>query len=343
MAVLGVALTCLSFLLSSFSKQTWHLIATQGILAPLGAALIYSPSTLSLGEWYVDSYRAVAYGIVFSSKNVVGSICPFLFRYLLDACGFRTALKIWAAIAAVTGVCAILIMPGRPTSAGLIDNRSRRIPWAFLRHRTFYIYAIATLMQSSGYGIPQTYLSSYAHTTASLSVTTSTLLLTLFNIPGILSSSFFGFLSDNKRFALSPSTTTCVSGLSSALSIFLLWGLAPRNSLALLALFSIIFGFFAGGYSATWGGVINQMEREAAERNEAIDTGLLYGLLNGARGIGFVSGGVAGVSLLGARGASRHALFGYGTEYFAVIIFTGLCSVLGGWSILWRWGKMLHC
>jgi len=49
--------------------------------------------------------------------------------------------------------------------------------------------------------------------------------------------------------------------------------------MALLVLFSITFGFFAGGYSATWGGVINELEREA------IDSGMVYGLLNGRGGL----------------------------------------------------------
>lgn len=55
--------------------------------------------------------------------------------------------------------------------------------------------------------------------------------------------------------------------------------------MALLVLFSLICGF-AGGHSTTWGGMIKEMEKDAANRNEAIDTGMVYGLLNGARGVG---------------------------------------------------------
>lgn len=340
-ALFGLALTSLSFLMSSFSTNVQHVVVTQGVLAPLGCALIYSPTTLSLGEWYADGNRALAYGIVFSWKNIVGSSCPFLLRGLLDHFGFRMTLRIWTSITAASGLCAILLLPGRPSSMSSSDTRARRVPWHFLKHETFYIYSVATLLQSAGYGIPQTYLSTYAHDAAQLSQTSATLLLTLFNIPGIISSSFFGYLSGNKRFPLSPATTTCISALSSTLAVFLLWGLAPRNSMTLLSLFSMIFGFFAGGYSATWGGVINEMEREAVERNEAIDSGILYGLLNGARGIGYVSGGLAGLPLLRAGSASRRAGFGYGTEYFPLILFTGLSSIFGGWSMLWRWKRML--
>lgn len=110
--------------------------------------------------------------------------------------------------------------------------------------------------------------------------------------------------------------------------------------MALLVLFSVTFGFFAGGYSATWGGIINEMEREAAQRNEPIDPGMLYGLLNGARGIGYVSGGLAGVPLLKAGTVASTGSFGYGTIYGPLIIFTGLSTAFGGWGMLWRWRKI---
>lgn len=59
-ALSGTIIACLSFLLSSFSTNVWHLVATQGVLAAFGCALIFSPMTLSLGEWYKTSNRALA-------------------------------------------------------------------------------------------------------------------------------------------------------------------------------------------------------------------------------------------------------------------------------------------
>ncbi|KAF3768035.1 hypothetical protein M406DRAFT_229616, partial [Cryphonectria parasitica EP155] len=329
-ALCGAVLMCLSFVLSSFSTAVWHLIATQAVLAPLGCALVYSPTTLSLGEWFGTGRRAFAYGVVFSCKNIVGSACPFILRALLDAYDFRTALRVWTAIVAATSIPAIALVPAHPSS---LARRSRRIPWHFLRHRTIYIYAAAITLQSAGYGIPQTYLNTYAHDVARLSQTSATLLLTLFNIPGIVASSFFGYLSDhnttNRRrrrlrlAALSTPTVVSIPALGSALAAFLFWGLTSQGSMALLVLFSITFGFFAGGYSSTWGGVLNQMEREAADRNEAVDMGVIYGLLNGARGVGYVSGGLAGIPLLKAGAGSSSSSsssssslgsFGYGTS-----------------------------
>lgn len=341
-ALFGVALSCISFVSAAFSTHVWQVILTQGVLAALGSSLIYSPTTLSLGESYTNSNRAVAYGVVFSCKNIVGTVCPFFLQFLLNRHGYRNTMLIWAALITVSSTAAVLLIPNHISTVSRENVRPRQTPWKFLNHETFYIYSIATLIQSSGYGIPQTYLNSYGQEAGSLSQTSATLLLTLFNAPGIISSTFFGYLSDNKRLPFSAPAVTWMSGICSALSAFLLWGVGSRQSMVTLTLFSITFGFFSGGYSATWGGIIKQLEREAADRNEAIDTGVVLGLFNGARGIGYVGGGIAGVQLLKAGTASVLGNSGYSTAYRGLIIFTGITSAFGGWSLIWRCKTLLH-
>ncbi|CAA9960138.1 Mfs monocarboxylate [Pyrenophora teres f. maculata] len=215
-------------------------------------------------------------------------------------------------------------------------TRGRKIPWHFLRHQTFWVYSIATLLQSAGYGIPQTYISEYARNVSNMSHNFSTLLITLINIPGICSSAFFGFLSDNKHFQLSAPVITATSAVTSALSAFLLWGLAAQGGVPLLVLFAITFGFFASGYSATWGGIMNAIENDAAQKNEAVDSGVLYGLLNGARGIGYVAGGLVSVPLIQAGSTTSVGHFGYGTTYGPLVIFTGLSLSFGGLGLAFR-------
>ncbi|KAI9696311.1 MAG: hypothetical protein M1820_008234 [Bogoriella megaspora] len=344
-AFCGLILACGGFLASSFSTAAWHLVATQGVLAALGCALMYAPTTLSLSEYFSTSTgafnRAVAYGVVLSCKNITGSVCPFIIQALLNRYGFRTTMLVWTGIVAASSLLAVILMPIHPPGVLSSNYRPRKTPWDFLHHRTFYIWCLAIILQSSGYGIPQTYLTTYARSTSYLSETFSTLLITLFNIPGIISSSFFGLLSDNKRMPFSATTNACVSALASGLATFLLWGLAgaSEKSISLLVLFAVIYGFFAGGYSGTWGGVIKEMEKEAADRNEAIDTGMVYGLLNGARGIGYVGGGLAGVQLLKAGGGGSIGKFGYGTIYGPLIVYTGLATSLGGWSVAFKCKK----
>lgn len=159
-------------------------------------------------------------------------------------------------------------------------------------------------------------------------------MITLFNAPEIVSCIGFGLLSD--KLGVSTSINTFVSATGAALCTFLLWGLASDRVPAVLVCFSLFFGFFAGGYSSTWGGWIKELEKEAIERNEAINTGVLYGLLNGARGVGYVGSGFAGVELSKVGAVKAGGGWGFSTGHGGLILFTGLTCVFGGWSIARR-------
>ncbi|KAI7538319.1 putative monocarboxylate transporter [Hortaea werneckii] len=331
-AIVGVVLSSLAFVATSFSTRAWHLIILQGVLAALGSAMIYAPTTLLLDEWYKDGNRAIAYGVQLSSKNIVGTGCPFLISGLIHATGIHNTLRIWASIVLTAGLLGLAITPIKPSADQV--RRPRQIPWTFLKHRTFYIYAIGNAVFSSGYGLPQTYLSAYADSVLHVSSILGSLMIALFNAPGILSSVGFGILSD--KFAISAKTNTLISALGSALCVTLLWGLKSHQIPACLIAFSIGYGFFAGGYSATWAGWIKEMEREAAQSNEAINTGMVYGLLNGSRGVGYVVGGVAGTELLRASPLKISSKWAYGTQYGPVILFTGISAIFGGWATLWH-------
>ena len=330
-AIAGSCLSCASFLISSWSKEVWHLILLQGVLAAFGNAMLYTPTTLWLDDWFRGGNRATAYGVQFSIKNIVGTAGPFLMYALLQGLGVRVALRVWAGVAFTTGLGAIALIPQHQTVARW---RTRKTPWTFLKHPTFYVYAIANTVFSSGYGLPQTYLSTYASQILHLSATESSATIALFNAPGIISSTGFGLLSDKLR--ISATDNTLISALGSALCVFLLWALKSHEIPGVLIAFCCGYGFFASGYSATWGGWIKDLEQEAVEHNEAINPGMLYGFMNGARGLGYVAGGLSGVELLKLGAVQHSQKWALGTEYGALIVFTGVCSALGGWSVAWK-------
>jgi len=91
----------------------------------------------------------------------------------------------------------------------------------------------------------------------------------------------FGMLSDR----CIVTNIILLSTLGSALAVFIFWGLAGQVSL--LVMFALLYGFFAGGFSATWPGVMKQLKRE----KPAVETGMIFGVLAGARGIGNVVSG----------------------------------------------------
>ena len=330
-ALAGTCITAAGFFASSYSTQVWHLILLQGVIAAFGAALLYSPTTLVLAERYRSGNRATAYAVQLSSKNAVGTVSPFIVYALLDKIGFRGTLRIWAGIVLTTGTLGVWLIP-KPM--GVQARRPRKVPWDFLKHRTFWIYATANMVFSSGYGLPQTYLGTYASDELHVAGMWPVIVIAMFNVPGIISCIGFGLLNDKS--SLSAASNTLISALGSALCVFIFWGFKSHQIVALLVTFSVGYGFFAGGFSSTWGGWIQELEREAAFHNEAVDPEILYGLMNGARGIGYVVGGLAGVQLLKAGALQQSQAFAYGTKYGALILFTGISAAFGGWAVIWK-------
>lgn len=123
-----------------------------------------------------------------------------------------------------------------------------------------------------------------------------------------------------------------LSSVASATSVLLFWGLCPHGSgggVALLTLFSVTYGFFAGGFSSTWSGVMNEVKRA----NPGMETGLVFGLLAGGRGIGNVISGPVSSALMQNQVGD---VGGFSTSYGGLILFTGLTAVLAGYNGVWK-------
>lgn len=96
-------------------------------------------------------------------------------------------------------------------------------------------------------------------------------MIALPNATSVPGSILIGMLGDR----LHVTTVVFVCTLGSALVTLVFRGLADR--VALLAVFAILYGFFAGGNCATWSGVLMCVKEETS----ALETGLVFGLLAG--------------------------------------------------------------
>ncbi|KAI1909728.1 hypothetical protein LOZ61_004790 [Ophidiomyces ophidiicola] len=146
--------------------------------------------------------------------------------------------------------------------------------------------------------------------------------ISLVNAASIFGSTFLGFLID--RFHVT--TVILISTIGATLSIFLLWGLS--SSAGLLFVFSIAYGFFAGGNAATYAGILKEVSSDKPESGGG--TGMVIGMLSAGRGIGSVACGPLSEILVRGRPWAGKAGLGYGTEYGPLIIFTGTSALLGG-------------
>lgn len=186
---------------------------------------------------------------------------------------------------------------------------------------------MSNIIQGLGYFLPSAYLSSFARDIG-LPDTYGTIVLALFNGTSIFGGVIMGILCDK----FDVTNVILLSSVASATSVLLFWGLCPSSQhggVAVLTLFSLTYGFFAGGFSSTWSGVLNEVKRV----NPGMETGLVFGLLAGGRGIGNVISGPISSALMQNQVGD---IGGFSTSYGGLILFTGLTAALAGYNGVWK-------
>ncbi|KAI9758602.1 MAG: hypothetical protein M4579_002978 [Chaenotheca gracillima] len=324
----GLVITVVSLVLSSLASSVWQLIATQGVLCAIGSGLLYSPTTLYLDEWFIRR-KGLAYGVMGGAKSLTGVVLPFIMSASLEKYGFRTTLRAWAvALFLMTSPLLMFLKPRLHLPA---TSAARPLDWSLLKSNTFWMLQTGNIIQSLGYFLPTTYLASYA-ARIGLTNVTGTLMVSILNATSVFGSVLIGILNDHMR----VTNVILITTIGSTLAVIIFWGLYTH--VAMLAVFAIIYGFFAGGYSSTWPGIQKTMKDEIP----SIETGLVFGLLAGGRGIGNVISGPLSVLLLEAKWPESGKSFGFNTEYGPVILFTGATALFGGWSWIWRTLEKAH-
>ncbi|KAI9663525.1 MAG: hypothetical protein M1831_002534 [Alyxoria varia] len=341
--VLGLSVVVLSLVAASFSQSIAHLILTQGVLYGIGGAILYFPAILFLDEWFVRR-KGLAYGIMWGGTGASGVIIPFLLQWLLSDYGFRTALRIWAIIMFVlTSPALIWLKPRLPVPR---DARPRPNDLTFLRTPAFWVLQTGNVILNLGFFIPSIYIPSYA-STIHLSSITGTGAISAFNAATLCGAIGSGALIDY----LHVTTVILISALGSGVAVLLFWGFATSSGM--LYTFALLFGLFAGGFSATWSGCAEALRRKLNHGDRGVhgnavsaadvvgvnvETGMVIAVLGAGKGIGAVVSGPLSEKLLRGAGAGGFAgaRGAYGTRYGGLITFTGVTACLGGVSWLGR-------
>jgi len=316
----GIPIMAISLIAASFANEIKVLTITQGALYAVGGSIVYYPTLIFLDEWFIRR-KGMAYGVMWAGTGVAGLIIPFIMNALLEKYGFRTALRIWAvALVIISSPLIYFLRPRLPIST---VSHSPRHGLGFLRTSTFWVLTIGLTAESLGYFIPGIYLPSFA-SSMGFSPAIGTMLVALVNASGVVSTIGMGMMID--RFHVT--TVILLSSVGAAVSVFLFWGLS--GALPLLCVFSIFYGFFAGGFVSTNAGVIKLVK----QRDENADVGTLLGVISAGRGIGAVVSGPLSEALL--RGKPWKADLGYGSEYGSLIVFTGITATVGGVGFVGR-------
>ncbi|KAI9801917.1 MAG: hypothetical protein M1833_002232 [Piccolia ochrophora] len=229
----------------------------------------------------------MAYGNMGAAKSLSGVILPVIVAKSLDLYGFRTTIRAWTA--GVFILTAPLLLFVKPRLRAPQSSAPRQLDLSFLKFTSFWMLQAGNVTQSLGYFLPTTYLASYAHTVG-LSTLTGTLLISVLNGTSPCGSIIIGILNDHMHFT----TAILISAVGSTVAVLLFRGLSTQ--VAMLAVFSVVYGFFAGGFCLTWPGVLTEMKHESP----ALEAELVFGLLAGGRGVGNVVSGPLSVALLDA-------------------------------------------
>ncbi|KAJ5287925.1 Major facilitator superfamily domain general substrate transporter [Penicillium angulare] len=321
-STIGVVMVCLSLALSSFATNVTHLIISQGIGFGIGGCFAYTPSVLYMSEWFCRR-KGLAFGIVWAGSGISGVLFPLVIEWLLGKYGIETTLRISAL--ALFILAAPFLYWHRPRLPPLKTVNHDRLNFYFLGSRVYNIYQLGNTFQALGFFLPTIYLPTYARSIGANEVLSS-LTVTLFNLTSVLSSVLVGFLSDRYHVTIPILITT----IGSALSILFLWGFA--TSIPALYIFCIAYGLLAGGYSSTWSGVAQQIQRA----NPMADTTVIFPFMEFGRGIGNVVSGPLSEALLRADTWQGRAQGAYGSGYGLLIICTGVTALLGGVSVVGR-------
>jgi len=315
MILAGWPVCIMGLVAGSFADKLSTLILTQGVMYGVGFIVFYYPILSMVDEFWVRR-RGMAYGFVCSASGVSGAVMPVILQALLRKFGYKTTLRVIAVtLIALTGPL-IPLLNGR---SGQQHNASPRTDWRFLRMPLFWIYTVSNVLMGLGYFFPSLYLPSYA-SAIGLSAAKGALLLTLLSISQVVGQFTFGYLSDKN---LSLNMLMAVSLSVAATATFSTWGVA--RSFALLIFFALLYGFFGTGYTAMWARMVTAISAEPSA-SQAMFSIFCFG-----KGLGNVLAGPIGAGLL--RASTDNGGYGYGT-YRAVVIFTGVCLVLSGISLI---------
>lgn len=345
----GVFLSVVGLLAASFLSQVWELIASLGVLCAVGNGLLFTPTTLYLDEWFVRR-KGLALGVMWAGKSIAGVVLPFVVDASLSRFGINNTLRAWACLTvyislskvdsyflimgfqcAMTAPLLWFIKPRLPLPPA---RTARRLDMSFLRLRIFWILELGNVIQGLGYFLPSAYLSSFAKNIG-FSDTFGTFMLSLLNGTSIFGGIALGMLCDR----VDVSLVVLLSSIMSAIAVFFFWGLCQNHGEALLVLLTVLYGFFAGGYSSTWSGILTEVQRV----NSSLDTGLVFGLLAGGRGIGnVISGPVSSLLIRNTIGPRTANGWAYSTEYGSLILFTGVTATLAGFNGIWKAMRMIR-
>ncbi|KAJ7109581.1 major facilitator superfamily domain-containing protein [Mycena crocata] len=305
-----------SLLIASFLQTAPALLIFVGLFHGIGAA----PYITYIPQWFTKR-RSLANGIAYSGAGTGGLIFPFVFTTTLDKLGFAWTLRIWSAIFLVGGGTALYFMkprlpPIRPPTTTREHSRAAalKLEFAYLFSPLWAMNALLTFMASAGLFAVSFYLATYCSSLGLGSAATSGT-VAAFNAAGLLGEISIGYACDRLAYPLVILSIGSIGGLST----FLLLGFA--RSLSTVVVFTLIFGWAAGSWCATWSASCLDIARLRKIPIDSVIMSMIF-----VRGVAALIGPLVAAGLYQSDMSTSSKLFG-SFGFGPLIDFVGSCML----------------
>ncbi|KAJ4383996.1 hypothetical protein N0V86_000840 [Didymella sp. IMI 355093] len=311
--------TAVGLLVLSFAQQGrfWQVFLIQGLLVGFAAAFGAQPALAVVGQHFKHQ-RAIAMGLVTAGSALGGIGFPLMFERLEPLLGFQWMLRVAALKIAVLYSIALAISTSRPAGKDQPRNCGALIDFRGFLDLRYAVLCIGGFFAQLGQWIPSYYIKMYTNA-AYANPSISDYFLPMMNGCSILGAVLGGLLGDRigRLNLLWPMVmfTGCIC-------IFI-WLLI--DSLAVTVLFSCLYGFGTGNFTALLPSVVGQI---TPDENLGARVGAFYSVVAIASLVGTPIG-----SALITNENSRQG-------YWWLIIFSGTAITIG--SLFMLGSRLLH-
>ncbi|KAK5095615.1 hypothetical protein LTS08_008008 [Lithohypha guttulata] len=249
LVLVGSILMLLTYILLAWCTQYWHFIVCFSCLGGTGTALVFTPSIAAIGHWFYLR-RGTFTGVACVGGSLGGIIFPLTLQALfgMENIGWAWSQRILALINLPLAICANLFIRSRlPPTRPVRKEQILPDPRIF-RDKTFALVTLAVFFVEWGLFVPISYLTNFA-LAIGVDETFSYQIIAIFNAGSCFGRWLPGLVADKVgRFnTMILTTVICWIGTFAFwLPSEMLAGAGQTARLALLIVFSLIFGFGSG-------------------------------------------------------------------------------------------------
>ncbi|KAK9426715.1 putative Major facilitator superfamily domain-containing protein [Seiridium unicorne] len=307
----GLFFIILGQFMTSLCTEYWQILLAQGICIGLGCALVFSPSTAILSQ-YFSRRIALATGIGSSGSPVAGAVLPIAFNQLVDKIGFGWATRVIAFILLGVAVIPLLFFETRlPPS----NHRRALIDRSALTDLPYMTFVIGGFFCFVGLYVPFFYIELFTVEHGLASQTFAPYMVAIMNGASVLGRVVPGIVSD-----LIGLPTVVMAGCA-VISCILAFAWIGIRSFGGAVAFAVLYGAFSGGV------VSNHPAGVFSLTSDHSRVGTRLGMACFLAGVALLIGTPIAGAILGTgtiRESRWDGLIGFG----AVTLFLGTCLVL---------------